>query len=635
MQPSARDEPPPHPAAWRSLDVLDLAWRWGVSPWFALGLALAGFAFLAVAVLVPQAPVQPAANPTEYARWLASLPIAWQGQAITLERTGLSHIFRTAAFRLYATALGLHLCLALGDQMSHALVGWREARAASKDAPTDWACRTALPASDGQSALTRWQDALRSWGWVLLRSPSPAEERRLSPFWHIPWAALAYLGGLLMLAGSICTARWGWSVSPFALAPGQAATLQHGKTQVVVRLDALYPLQGTDSQHEGQVTLLEPDSGKTLATGPLPEGLPLRAQGLWLRLRSVDPLVTVRGVNKGGEPLGIQGFPAGAADEKELALFFSEEQGEQTFAIPSQHLSARLVREPTDRGNPRYRLELYRGTDARPFLTADLSESGVIALEEADLYLYLGWYGWFVAHSHPGAAWLIGGLLLVVAGAGAIAPGLGSVVILDASEGEGAALLAPAGRAGWTQTGFARWAERMTKETGPGIRPLRLWLDVGLLALGGAVVGLGPQVGLPVGMAEGPLAAWFRAANLLTVAGWAGLALSLGPALLPLRRGAEGTAVAETWAIRLQEAGRRWLLGGLAVGAVGNWLRLGAFWTGSRGQLWPLGLWTLALATHLLAQTDRHSGRTHRWLGGGLALAAWAGGLAWVLGLGC
>jgi len=627
MQPSVQDEAYPRQNARQPFDPLDAAWRWGVSPWLALGLAVAGFLFVVTAALVPQAPVESSVDPAGYARWVAALSPAWQARAVALERTGLSHLFRSAAFRLYLTLLGLHLCLALADRLGNALHGWRKAQGVASEPAATWAYRASLPRPEG------WESALHSWGWFPLKKVAGDKEgSRQAFFWRIPWEALAYAGGVLVLAGAVWTIRWGWSLQPFPLAPGRTATLQSDGAEVVARLDALYPRGEGRVGYGGLFTLLDPDSGEPLAAGPLPAGPPLSARGIWLRLRAIAPMVTVKALDQDGEPLGIQGFPAGAADETELILFFSDDQREQTFVIPSRRLGGRLVQESRGREGPDYRLEVYQGTDARPSLTADVSETGLVEMEDVDLYLYLGWYGWFVAHRHPGAAVLMVGLALISVGVAAVVNGFGCTLALEPPPGssEGETLLGvPAGRSGWTRNGFARFVRWATAGAKSGSRWRRLLLDVGLLALGGGVV-WALAWGLPTAGPAGEWSSvWTVAGGLLVVAGWAGFAFSLVPAALSLWNRGESFATAQTWTEWLQEAGWRWLTGGLAVGAVGNWLQLGEFWMEGARQLCPLALWTLGLAASFFCQAVRRDDGLCGKVLGGLGLAAWVLGLLW------
>ncbi|MGQ9567919.1 MAG: hypothetical protein ACUVWW_07685 [Anaerolineae bacterium] len=596
-----------------TLDFLDAAWRGVASPWFAAGLAAVGCLVLLGAALIPQAPVTPSEDPVAYAAWVASLPAWWQARATGLEGAGLTHLFRSPLFRLYATFLGLHLAVLGAQRASEAFHAWRMAQHLPQGLE-------ALQMSPAASALPR--TALQEGGWLALAQWKEGEARSTA-LWRVPWDLLAYAGGLALLAGAVLTARGGWSLRPFPLAPGQPVVLQAGRHALEVRLEAVWPQGASGSPHAGRLTCSDPRVGEPVGTGVVRAGWPLRVQGFWLRLMEVSPLVTVQAKDREGHPLGVQGFPAGSADEAEVLLLFAEDRQEQTFAVPRGRLSGRLVRT-SEGGEPHYRLEVYRGSEARPSLVAEVSASGVVAMEDLDLVFLLGQYGWFVAHRHPGAALTLCGWVLLLAGAVTAGRGFGFLLIQEV-DGEGTVAV-PLGRPGWTVRAaerFARWTEAYQ---GGWAFPKGWLLDGFLLGTGVAAATLLPAPVVAAGLPSEHLPAWAVLRAGLVLAGWMGLASSLAPAL----GGAGGKPLAaEAWTVRLQEAGFRWLTAGLAAASLVHWLHAGSFWGGGIWQAWPAALWTLGAGSRCLAWSLGDAGR--RRLSVALGLAAWVLGAAGAL----
>jgi len=621
MQRSVQDRAGSVQDARPALDLLDAVWRGVASPWFAVGLAAAGCLFLLAVAVVPQAPVAPSEDPVAYAAWIASLPPWWQARAASLEGAGLTRLFRTALFRLYATFLGLHLAVMGAQRASEALYAWRVARrlpqglGALQMAPLGSALPPSALREGGWLAVARWGD----------------DGTGGAALWRAPWDVLAYAGSLALLAGAVLTARGGWGVRPFPLAPGQPVTLQAGEHALEVRLEALWP-QEAYPPYIGRIALSDPRAGEPLGTGIVRAGWPLRIRGFWLRLTEVSPLVTVQARDKDGRPLGVQGFPAGAADEAEVHLLFAEDRQEQTFAVPERRLSGRLVQVTEGPGGagPRYRLEVYRGSEARPSLVAEVSASGVVAMEDLDLVFLVGQYGWFVAHRHPGAALTVCGWLLLLAGVVAAGRGFGFLLVQGAGEG---AVAAPLGRPGWSAGAverFVRWAEAWE---GRWASPGEWLLDGLLLVAGVAAAAFFPEPVAAAGLPPERLPAWAVLRSGLVLAGWMGLALSLAPALVALRGGREEGSAAEAWAVRLQEGGCRWLTAGLAVASLAQWLHVGSFWGGGLWQAWPAALWAVGMGSQFLAWGLGAAGR--RRLSVALGLAAWVlGGAGAVLGTG-
>lgn len=599
-----------------ALDFLDAAWRGVASPWFAAGLAAVGCLVLLGAAFIPQAPVTPSEDPVAYAAWVASLPPRWQARAAGLEGAGLTHLFRSSLFRLYATLLGLHLAVLGAQRASEAFHAWRMAQRLPQGLE---ALRTSL------AGLALPRAALREGGWLAL-AQWREDDTRSAALWRVPWDLLAYAGGLALLAGAVLTARGGWSLRPFPLAPGRPVTLQAGQHALQVRLEAVWPQGASGSPHAGRLTCSDPRGGEPMGTGVVQAGWPLRVQGFWLRLTEVSPLVTVQAQDKEGHPLGVQGFPAGSADEVEVLLLFAEDRQEQTFAVPSRRLSGRLV-QTSEGGEPRYWLEVYRGSEARPSLVAEVSASGVVAMEDLDLVFLLGHYGWFVAHRHPGAALTLCGWVLLLAGAVAAGRGFGFLLIQEV-DGEDTVAV-PLGRPGWTVRTverFARWAEA---SQGGWASPKGWLLDGFLLGTGVAAATLLPAPVVAAGLPSEHLLAWAILRAGLVLAGWMGLASSLIPALGALQGARGRPCIAEAWTVRLQEAGFRWLTAGLAAASLVHWLHAGSFWGGGLWQAWPAALWTLGAGSRCLAWSLGDAGQ--RRLSVALGLAAWVLGAAGAL----
>ncbi|MGC8838639.1 MAG: hypothetical protein ACP5UM_09510, partial [Anaerolineae bacterium] len=606
MQRSAQDRAGSVQGARPALDLLDMAWRGVASPWSAAGLAAAGCLLLLAVALIPQAPVAPSEDPVAYAAWIASLPPWWQARVGGLEGAGLTRLFRTTLFRLYATFLGLHLAVAGAQRASDAFHAWRTARR--------------LP--NGLEGLGRaplespvHSSALREGGWLPLARWEEGDARSVA-LWRVPWDVLAYVGGLALLAGAVLAARWGWSARPFPLAPGQPIVLQAGGQALAVRLEAVWLQRAGSPLHAGRLAFSDPRTGEPLGTGMVWAGWPLHARGFWLRLTGASPLVTVQARDKESHPLGVQGFPTGAADEVEVPLFFTEDRPEQTFAVPSQRLSGRLV-QVAGGGEPRYRLEVYRGSEARPSLVAEVSASGVVAMDDLDLVFLVGQYGWFVAHRHPGAALTVCGWVFLLAGAVAAGRGFGFLLVREA-EGEGKVSV-PSEGLGWTAEAverFAHWAGAWER----GWASPKGWLlDAVLLLVGMAGAASLPEPVAAAGLPSERLPAWAVLRAGLVLAGWMGLALSLVPALDVLR--GTGGGAAEAWAVRLQEAGSRWLTAGLAVGGLAQWLHTGSFWGGGLWQAWPAALWAAGMGSQFLAWSLGEGGQ--RRVSVALGLVAW------------
>lgn len=593
-----------------AVDLLDAAWRGLASPGFATALAAVGTLFLLVAACTPQAPVSASADPTAYAAWVASLPTWWQPRVPALERVGLTHLFRTPLFRLYLTLVGVHLALMAVQRAGDALRAWRMARRRQQGG--------ARPVEPAPPAA-----ALREGGWLTV-----ARGRRgqalCTWLWRPPWEVLAYLGALALLAGGVWSARAAWSIRPLPLAPGQAATLPFGQQGLQVRLERLWASDPSGSFHVAQISFSDPDTGELLGGGVARAGVPLRARGVWLYLTEVSPLVTVQARDKAGQRLGIQGFPAGAADETDVHLYFGEGRQEQTFAVPARRLSARMVQVD---GQVRYRLELYQGSEARPRLTAEVSESGILSTEDLDLYFLLGEYAWFAPRRNAGAWAVVCGLGLILAGAGALGQGFGFLLVREEG-GQGAARLgAPTGKAGWSQGAVERFARWALARGADGTLRWAWMVDVALL-----LVGLAGALLLPWEVAAADLPpehapAWVLLRAIPLLAGWAGLACSLFPALVALRQ----VPGAEPWATRLQEAGLRWLVAGLATGAIASWLHTGSFWAGGLWQAWPAALWLLGLGSQFAGWARTESVWSRRF-GVFLGAAAWVLAVAAAVG---
>ncbi|NLE76413.1 MAG: hypothetical protein GX605_06635, partial [Chloroflexi bacterium] len=215
MQSVPPEDARPGQASSRSPDLLDALWRWGSAP--ALGLALAGLGllFLLAALAVPQAPADAQSNPAAYARWVAALTPVWRGCVVWLERLGLHRVFAGDLFRLYLSAVGLHLLLGLGEGLSRAWRGWRWARRAAAGV----AAPTGLEASGAAPSERLWW-----WGWARLGRAADGAEVR----WRIPWGAVLYLGLGVTLAGSLWGGRMGWSMDPFPLPPERLTPLAAG-----------------------------------------------------------------------------------------------------------------------------------------------------------------------------------------------------------------------------------------------------------------------------------------------------------------------------------------------------------------------------------------------------------------------
>ncbi|NLE76269.1 MAG: hypothetical protein GX605_05900, partial [Chloroflexi bacterium] len=367
---------------------------------------------------------------------------------------------------------------------------------------------------------------------------------------------------------------------------------------LALRLQALTPSR-EGGQGGGWLECRDEDAGQPAGAGPIWPGRPLECRGVWLRLLGAGPLVTVRAAGPDGAALGLQSFPAGAADEVEAALPFSAQQTEQTFAVPAARLSARLVLLSGPDAAPRYRLEVYEGREPRPSLQVELEESGIVELQGVTLQLYLGSHAWISAHRHSaGDALVAVGLLLACLG-GAQAGRRRGAALLASTDAATQTLQAPAGDPGWEQPVLDAFA----RQPGAGARALApLVALVGGLALTGM---LGARGLLPWGFMTGALLA----------AGWLGLAA------WPLA--SEWRGATAHWGEALAAAGWRWLSIGLTLQAVERWLRHGQFWSAEPAALLPAALWLAAGAGCGVWLVAGKRPRWRRWARLGVGAAAW------------
>jgi len=368
---------------WRAL------WQTMTSDYLLAGVLLVLALVLFLAAWLPQTP---AAGAASNADWQAEVQRRF-GEATwfdalrpVLETIGAFNVLNGAGLRLLLALLAFCLLTRLADAVE---VLWREG---------DWAAWV--------GRLRRRRLRVEADGETETEAPARDSGRPLEALGSV----LAYLGGLIVLAGLATTAAGGWQTEPLPAVVGESVALGHG-SDLTVRLTELAQdgRHGTAEIWRGQDSLVgsgdlavgQPLTGGGVGIYPVGAGAGMRVQAT---LSNTQALQQVTGPEEEGRT--------------EVVLTFTQDELRQLVAVPAANLVLLAsVINPQD-------------VDAQPQLQVFESGSGQIITERtvtADTVFTVGDVTFSLAPvpyveiravHDPGALWTQVGVIGLLTGLG-------------------------------------------------------------------------------------------------------------------------------------------------------------------------------------------------------------------------
>ena len=346
----------------RSSDPWRTLWQAATGDGALVILLLVTAASLALSAWIPQQP----GSDAEYARWLSEAQLRFGGVTPALRSLGVFSITGSPGFRALLSLIGGCLLLRLVDSIDGLLQG-RQVSGPSGDW-TEYSGQQLRPLLE-TLRRRRYRVVGRSSLFQIDRWPLG----RLLPL-------MAYIGGLLLLAGLLISRLLGWQVQGQVLQVGQRASLPGVGNWVVLTED------GGGIVHSAGVV-----------------GFP----------ESEGPGVLVRAYGDGGHALQVQ-LAAAAEPGSEVLIPLTEDR---YFAIPEADLVARLTPRSTE-ADAVVDIQVYRSPPGE-IVTEMASEKGGAAslmLEGVTIELSPAPYTVVTATYSPGRSASGSGLLLLMVG---------------------------------------------------------------------------------------------------------------------------------------------------------------------------------------------------------------------------
>lgn len=447
---------------------LDALWRLCADARTAVALwALVALA-AALGLALPQAPQAAAGEQAAFGRWLADLQMRRGPWVLWPARLGLLSLFAAPGLRWLWAAVAVAALVAAADR----LLAWR-ARAVAR----------------------------------------------------FPWAALAHLGLILVLAGAVVDERWGWQQEQLLVGSGRPVAVGGG----------LFLDRASDSS--SAAVALDWQRGDSAGRLQLQPGRPAHVGLVTVHLAQTGPAVRLRVLDAADRVLPVDDPSLGGPLLPEATLRFQKAGESRYVSVPGREWLVRVAYQPTADGEPVFVLWVYRGLEAAPLAQADLQGSGEVEVGETRLCWQVEPYVSLWAACQPGLVLWAAGWVLLCCGLGA------AVLTLPAAAGRLRSVL---------------W---MVVTTGLAVP---LWL-------------VGTRL-WPTGMA-------LPARVALPFLVWAAAALLLAATAALLQAlGCEATLIG-LWPQALGWSALAWMVGG-GPAALTHWLAGGTLWRWTTAQLW-------------------------------------------------
>ncbi len=403
---------------------MDTLWRLFSSSRLASALLLVLALAVALGALFPQIPDQAAVDPTEYARWLATVRERYPGWADALRTLGLFDVHHSLWFTLLLSVLTFSLLISIVDRWGPT---WRSLRHINVQQPNTFfasaaqraAFTTTLPLERAlkvvKSSLARriYRILVERDGAMVYLHAGRFRFAERSPF-------LVHVGLVVVSTGVILSAQLGWQEDEVILSPSQVYDVGHN-TGASLRLDRMEEELHPDETAQGyrsQVSVLEGDKEMRRAT--ISANQPLTFKGVTFYLSSHGSLVRVRGTDANGQPIFLQPFVKGEGLEGEIQLLFFDQGSERYFSAPALNVIFQLVfyrsLPERDLSGPVFLLRAYQYEEEKPLISDLIHESTSIAIAGAKYDLELDHYALLRAVHDPGSDVVMTGALIATSG---------------------------------------------------------------------------------------------------------------------------------------------------------------------------------------------------------------------------